>query len=79
MDSHKPRLSQKLVISAFANITIHICHEDDLIACSLPCAYGNTKIPEEGCPRWARVPFAEEVGAVLRMDTIGLDKGESLG
>jgi len=33
------------------------------------------QILEEGCPRWARVPIAEEEEAVLKMDTIGLGKG----
>jgi len=57
------------------NITVHICNEDDLIALSLSCVYGNTKIMEEGCPWWARVPLTEEVEAVLGVDAIGLGKG----
>jgi len=46
--SHKAKVITEVGDLDLADITIHICHKDDLVACSLPCGYGHTKVTEEG-------------------------------
>jgi len=43
----------------FADVTIHICHKDNLITCRLTCSDSCSKVMEEGCSWWAGIPLAE--------------------
>jgi len=74
IDSYKPRLLQKLMISAL-QISLFISVMRMIwfpAACHVDMA---TLRSWRKAPRWARVPLTEEVGAVLGADAIGLGEG----
>jgi len=51
----KTKAGAKIRNLCLLNITIHVSHEDDLVAIQLPGGDSNTKVMKEGSPRWARV------------------------